>query len=94
MFFVVFSDKEDSFGRGKEVEKNTFESKPGRPVHYFSEKNLLGQFENFSIIETGLMKDPEDHGAEGPHIHRLRYIFSQKFNTTSLKYPDASDVIP
>ena len=28
VFFVVFSDKEGSFGKGKRIEENTYESKP------------------------------------------------------------------
>lgn len=78
VFFVVFSDKESSFGKGTEVGKNTFESKPGRPVHYFTEEDLKDHFKNHKIIETGSVEDPENHGEEGPHIHLVRYIFVQK----------------
>jgi SAM-dependent methyltransferase len=73
MFFTVFSEKEESYGKGAEVEKNTYESKPGRPVHYFTENDLREHFRFFSIVETGLMEDAENHG-EGPHTHILRYI--------------------
>jgi SAM-dependent methyltransferase len=78
MFFTVFSEKESAFGKGQEVEANTFESKPGRPAHYFTEADLKKHFDNFSIIETGIMEDPEDHGEEGPHTHYLRYIYVKK----------------
>lgn len=74
MFFTVFSEGEDNFGKGKETEENTFESKPGRPVHYFIESDLKAYFKKMQILETGIIEDPEDHGAEGPHTHRLRYI--------------------
>ena len=73
-FFVVFSEEEESCGRGEEVEENTFESKPGRPVHYFSAGDLRRHFERFEVLDDGLVDDPEDHGDLGPHIHRLRYI--------------------
>jgi hypothetical protein len=73
MFFTVFSEKEESYGKGREVEKNTYESKPGRPVHYFNEDDLREHFENMEIVETGITEDPEEHG-EGPHTHILRYI--------------------
>ena len=73
MFFTVFSDKEADFGKGNEVEKNTFESRPGRPAHYFTEDDLKLHFANYEIVETGLMEDPEDHGGK-PHTHALRYI--------------------
>jgi SAM-dependent methyltransferase len=73
LFFIVFSEQEPSFGKGQETEKNTFESKPGRPVHYFTEEDLQRHFSGMPVITMGLTEDPEDHG-EGPHIHILRYI--------------------
>ena len=77
-FFVVFSDKEISFGRGKKIEENTFESKPGRIAHYFTKEDLLAHFNNFDVIEIGEMTDEENHGEAGEHIHRLRYVFCSK----------------
>jgi SAM-dependent methyltransferase len=77
MFFVVFSDREPSFGTGREVEENTFESKPGREVHYYSEEDLISEFRGLEVRETGLMEDPEVHGEEGRHIHVLRYIYAR-----------------
>lgn len=78
VFFTVFSEKEKSFGKGKEFEKNTFESKSGRPTHYFSEDDLIEHFRDFSVIKTGLMEESENHGELGPHTHILRFIFAQK----------------
>jgi len=77
-FFVVFSEEEESYGKGQEVEKNTFESKPGRPVHYFSKHDLQHHFQKFEVIEEGIVDDPEEHGDIGHHIHRLRYIACKK----------------
>lgn len=77
-YFVVFSDNEKSFGKGQQVEENTFESKPGRPVHYFTERDLKDHFMMFSILETGIANDRENHGDEGPHIHQVRYIVAEK----------------
>jgi SAM-dependent methyltransferase len=76
-FFIVFSEQEPSYGRGAQVETNTFESKPGRPVHYYTATDLAQEFRAFAIFESGLMEDPEDHGDEGPHVHVVRYIFAQ-----------------
>jgi SAM-dependent methyltransferase len=73
-FVAVFSDEEASFGRGASPEENTFESKPGRPVHYFTAADLDGHFRGFEILESGLVEDPEDHDDQGPHVHRLRYV--------------------
>ena len=77
MFFTVFSDEEPSFGQGKEVERNTYESRPGRPTHYFSEDDLREHFRDFKIIEMGTIQDPEDHGGQ-PHTHILRYVLARK----------------
>ena len=77
LYFTVFSDREPSFGKGQEVEKNTFESRPGRPVHYFTEAELLDYFKGLEIIESGITEDPENHG-EGPHTHVLLYILARK----------------
>ena len=77
MFFTAFSDRDPSCGKGKKTEKNTFESRPGRPAHYFTEDNLRDYFKDFETIETGIMEDPENHG-EGPHTHMLRYVLARK----------------
>ena len=78
VFFTMFSEKEISFENGKEIEKNTFESKPGRPTHYFTKNDLIQHFEDYHIVKTGFMEDQENHGKIGFHIHKLRYIFAQK----------------
>lgn len=77
LFFTVFSEEETGFGEGPEIEENTFESKPGRPAHYFTEEDLRDHFRELDILETGCMEEPEDHG-DGPHVHALRYIFAGK----------------
>lgn len=74
VFAAVFSDEEPSYGRGPRLEENTFESKAGRPVHYFSAADLDSHFKGFDILESGLVDDPEEHGSQGPHVHRLRYV--------------------
>jgi SAM-dependent methyltransferase len=78
LYFTVFSENEPNFRKGREVEENTFESKPGRPAYYFTEDDLKARFTGTEIIETFLAEDHEDHGEEGPHTHILRYIVAQK----------------
>ncbi len=79
IFCTVFSENENSFGKGKETESGSFESKPGRAVHYFSEKDLIDHFRNFKLIETEQFEESEDHGGE-KHTHNLRYIAVKKEN--------------
>lgn len=78
VFFSMFSEKEISYGKGKKVEENTFESKPYRPTHYFTEEDLLQHFHAFSVIETSIIEEKENHGDLGPHTHKLRYFFGKK----------------
>lgn len=75
MFAAVFSERESSYGKGRMVEEHTFESKPGRFVHYYTEEDLVAQFPGFTVLETKLVGDPEDHGEEGRHTHLIRYIY-------------------
>lgn len=78
LYFTVFSELEESFGRGEQTEENTFESKPNRPVHYFTEDDLKEMFSSFEILNTGIIDENEDHGEAGRHIHKLRYILAVK----------------
>jgi SAM-dependent methyltransferase len=80
IFFTVFSEKEKSFGKGKQIEHNTFESKPGRPTHYFSQNDLKKHFADYNTIDDGIIKEEENHGNLGKHTHILRYIFARKEN--------------
>ena len=50
VYFVVFSNEESTFGQGQETEPNTFESKPGRPVHYCTEADLRQHFHDFFVL--------------------------------------------
>lgn len=78
VFFSVFSELEKSFGKGIKIEENTFESKPYRPTHYFTEQDLLEHFKNFTVIEIHIIEESENHGDLGPHTHKLRYILAKK----------------
>jgi SAM-dependent methyltransferase len=78
VFCVVHSEQDAGYGRGPEMEPGTFESKPGRPVHYFTETDLGAHFRGFDILETGILRDEENHGEEGPHTHVLRFLFARK----------------
>jgi SAM-dependent methyltransferase len=78
LFFTAFSEKEPTCGKGMMVEEYTYESKPGRPTHYFTEADLRDHFAGLEILETGIVEDRESHGEEGSHTHLLRYIIARK----------------
>ena len=75
--FTVFSEKDPSFGIGEEVEPNTYESKKGRPSHYFTEHDLNSNFSTFKILFHKAIYEEENHDP-GPHAHLLRLILAQK----------------
>ena len=77
-FIVVMSELEESFGKGKEIEPNTNESRIGKPIHYFTDSDLRGHFKEFQIIESGIIEEPESHGGE--HVHNCRYIMIKNSN--------------
>lgn len=78
LFLTVFSVEESSYHQGKEIEPDTFESKPGRPVHYFTKNSFLKEIHPFLSLESGLIEEPENHGKIGSHIHRLYYTLAKK----------------
>ncbi len=78
LFFTVLSDQDDYFGQGKEIEKNTFETKPGKIVHFFSQSDLEKSFKSHRIIEIGQLEDRVFHNEHGEKKYKIRYIFAMK----------------
>jgi len=72
-----YSEHEASFGKGNKIEMNTFETKQGKPIHFYTEDGMITEFNNLKILDTGLYTDKENHGSEGEHEHILRYIVVQ-----------------
>jgi SAM-dependent methyltransferase len=77
LFFTVMSEFDMDFGKGIELENNTFD-KRGKPVHFFTDLDLKEHFFDFNIIDTGLIDEPEQHGDLGVHVHKCRFIFTTK----------------
>ena len=75
LFYTVMSEFDAAYGKGTEVEYNTFD-KGGKPVHFFTEPDLLNHFRDFKIIGTGLIDEPEKHGELGKHVHKCRFIIA------------------
>ena len=76
IFFTAMSELDNDFGKGDEIEHNTFDNK-GKPVHFFNDSDIREHFKDFDLIETGLINEPEKHGDIGNHIHKCRYIFAK-----------------
>jgi SAM-dependent methyltransferase len=75
MFFTGISDQDKSFGRGPEIEKNTFGVTPEKILHFFTLEDLKEHFEGFKILETGSFEDQVTHTLYGLKSYQIRYIF-------------------
>jgi SAM-dependent methyltransferase len=76
VYSTAMSEFDLDFGKGAEIEKNTFDKK-GKPVHFFTDSDIREHFIDFEIIDTGLIDEPEEHGDSGKHVHKCRYIFAK-----------------
>lgn len=75
---AMFSRMEKGFGQGPEVEANTFESKPGRPVHFFSEEEIRDAFARFAIDRLEEVDVHEVHQDGNEHFHREWLMVGEK----------------
>jgi 2-polyprenyl-3-methyl-5-hydroxy-6-metoxy-1,4-benzoquinol methylase len=78
MFFTVLSENDDYFGNGIEVETATFEVKPDKFIHFFSEADLSNSFQRFVKIQDGEIRDSVEHVKHGQKEYQIRYICVQK----------------
>lgn len=70
----VFSVNDPSFGEGIQVEENTFFEPDGHYSHYFTEKELIGCFNDLTPISIREIEEIEEHGEKGLHKHK--FLFS------------------
>jgi SAM-dependent methyltransferase len=75
---AMFSRREKGFGQGPEVEENTFEFKPGRPVHFFSEEEIRNAFARFTIAKLEEVDVHEVHQDGNEHFHREWLMVGEK----------------
>lgn len=73
------------YGKGKETEYNTFESKPGRPVYYFDEQSMIELLSGyFNICDLEEIKEYENHGGK-EHYHNVIYVQAIKKDCCSFR---------
>ncbi|RUS45856.1 bifunctional 2-polyprenyl-6-hydroxyphenol methylase/3-demethylubiquinol 3-O-methyltransferase UbiG [Cohnella sp. AR92] len=77
-YFTCFSNEDESFGVGQEIEENTFEYKKGKISHFFSEDDLIRHFKETEIIETGKVEEVFEYSDNSIRTYKLRYIYGQK----------------
>ncbi len=71
LFLSVMSTDDSSCGTGKKIGESTYESKPGRGIHYFTSESLKDELNAFfDVLEIREIIEPEDHGGK-KHVHHL-----------------------
>lgn len=75
---AMFSRNEKGFGEGIEVEENTFEFKPGRPVHFFSGDEIRNAFAQFAILQLDEIAIHEVHQDGNEHFHKEWLMVAEK----------------
>lgn len=71
LFISVMSTQDASYGKGNKISEDTFESKPGRGIRYFTPKALEEELETyFHVHHIDEITEPENHGGK-KHTHHL-----------------------
>ncbi|MDX8362394.1 MULTISPECIES: class I SAM-dependent methyltransferase [Bacillaceae] len=78
IFLTCFSNEDSSYGQGVEVEKDTFEYKPGKVAHFFSEEDLVNHFKHAEVIQTGSIDEKLEYIDQTERTYKLRYIIAKK----------------
>jgi hypothetical protein len=63
-----------SFGKGIQIEENTFFEPDGHYSHYFTEKELLRCFSDLTLILMEKIEEIEEHSEKG--LHRHKFLFA------------------
>jgi SAM-dependent methyltransferase len=78
LFFTVVSEHDRYSGQGQRLEDNTFEIKPGKILHFFTEPDLRQHFAAFEILEMSCVEEQVMHAEHGRKSYQLRTIFARK----------------
>jgi SAM-dependent methyltransferase len=79
LFFTVLSENDPYYGQGHRIEDHTFEIKPGKILHFFTERDLREHFAAFKILEIGDVEDQVIHSEHGSKSYNFKYIFAQSY---------------
>lgn len=64
MIFVALTVNDARFGKGLEIEKNTFQSPNGLMLYFYDEVAILEEFGSYSMLEAKEINEPEIHPTE------------------------------
>lgn len=75
--FSVASIKDADYGKGETIGPNLYRNSRGVLKYYYSESNVLEEFNRFSSITIEPIKEFHTHGNK-PHVHKSYIIYAQK----------------
>lgn len=84
LFLTVFSTKDPQYGRGVELEENTFDSMDGRPAHFFTRDEMSEILKGWQILNMKTLKERETHGA-GEHFHNFLLVIASPVKEKNTK---------
>jgi ubiquinone/menaquinone biosynthesis C-methylase UbiE len=77
---VALSIYDSYYGKGTEIEKNTFYVKrSGKTTHFFTDNEILEYFIEYQIMELSKIEIREKHG-DRPHSHHALRVVAKKTN--------------
>jgi SAM-dependent methyltransferase len=79
MVFVTISKNDFRFGQGAEISKDTFEPWEGLTLFFYDSDSIKVDFDNFGLIETEEINEPEID-MEGKPKQKFWYIICKKEN--------------
>lgn len=78
LYTTCFSDEDEACGTGTEIEPGTFEYKPDKFAHFFSESDLLEHFAAFDVVNTGKAEEVLVYADGTSRTYRLRTLLARK----------------
>jgi SAM-dependent methyltransferase len=77
MFFVTISKKDNRYGEGKEISKDTFETKHGVTLFFYDSDSVKREFGNYGLIEAEEISE-ETKNIENKSSQRFLQIICRK----------------
>ncbi len=73
LFLTVFSIDDEQYGKGLELEEDTFDSMDGRPAHFFNKNRMSEILSGWHIAKMTPLEETENHGS-GQHNHSFLIV--------------------
>ena len=80
MVFVAISKKDIRYGEGKEIIKDTFETKHGVTLFFYDSVSIKSEFGNYGLIQAQEIKEPAKSTGDRPSLKLWQIICRKKLN--------------